>query len=196
MQWVSSGLGGYLTGRLRTKWVGTHTHEVIFRDTAHGLVTWALATVIVTGAFAFVVSSGLGTGVHAATAAVSSLTQGVSSYGIDTLFRSARVNADSLNDAHAEATRIVANGLSADRIPVADRTYLVEMVVSRPGVSPAVAQQRVEELIRQSTLAAAKAKEAADTSRKAAPEASIYTALSMLIGALIAEAYRNAENCR
>ena len=35
VQWVSSGLGGYLTGRLRTKWVGVHTHEVFFRDTAN-----------------------------------------------------------------------------------------------------------------------------------------------------------------
>ncbi len=28
VQWLSSGLGGYMTGRLRTKWVRTHTHEV------------------------------------------------------------------------------------------------------------------------------------------------------------------------
>ncbi len=47
MQWVSSAAGGYITGRLRTRWVGTHTHEVFFRDTAHGLVTWAVATVLV-----------------------------------------------------------------------------------------------------------------------------------------------------
>src|SRR6202158_4760620 len=46
VQWAASGLGGYLTGRLRTKWVGTHTHEVFFRDTAHGFLTWAVATVI------------------------------------------------------------------------------------------------------------------------------------------------------
>src|ERR1022692_2649216 len=26
-QWVASGLGGYLTGRLRTRWSGTHKHE-------------------------------------------------------------------------------------------------------------------------------------------------------------------------
>ena len=37
-QWLASGLGGYLTGRLRTKWVGLHTHEVLFRDTANGMV--------------------------------------------------------------------------------------------------------------------------------------------------------------
>src|SRR5580700_3907157 len=44
MQWLSSCAGGYITGRLRTKWAGTHSHEVFFRDTAHGLVMWAVAT--------------------------------------------------------------------------------------------------------------------------------------------------------
>src|SRR6185295_10990142 len=46
-QWLASGLGGYLTGRLRTKWVGIRTEEVFFRDTAHGFLAWALATVLV-----------------------------------------------------------------------------------------------------------------------------------------------------
>ena len=41
MQWLSAALGGYITGRLRTKWVNTHSDEVFFRDTAHGFVTWA-----------------------------------------------------------------------------------------------------------------------------------------------------------
>jgi hypothetical protein len=45
-QWISAGIGGYLAGRLRTKWVGVHTDEVFFRDTAHGFLAWSLATVI------------------------------------------------------------------------------------------------------------------------------------------------------
>ena len=45
-QWLASALGGYLTGRLRKKWVGIRTDEVIFRDTAHGFLAWALATVL------------------------------------------------------------------------------------------------------------------------------------------------------
>ena len=40
---ISSGVGGYLAGRLRTRWHGTHPHEVFFRDTAHGFLAWALA---------------------------------------------------------------------------------------------------------------------------------------------------------
>jgi hypothetical protein len=45
-QWLSAAMGGYLTGRLRVRWHGLHTDEVMFRDTAHGLLTWAAATVL------------------------------------------------------------------------------------------------------------------------------------------------------
>jgi hypothetical protein len=43
---MASSIGGSLAGRLRTKWVGVHTHEVFFRDTAHGFLAWAFATVL------------------------------------------------------------------------------------------------------------------------------------------------------
>ncbi|MEO8028503.1 MAG: hypothetical protein ABI823_18625, partial [Bryobacteraceae bacterium] len=43
---IASGLGGYLTGRLRTKWAQVHTHEVYFRDTANGFLSWAVALVV------------------------------------------------------------------------------------------------------------------------------------------------------
>ena len=48
-QWASFALGGYITGRLRVRWVSLHTDEVFFRDTAHGLLTWAISTVLVAG---------------------------------------------------------------------------------------------------------------------------------------------------
>src|SRR5665648_1158787 len=43
---LASTIGGYIAGRLRTKWVGVHTHEVFFRDTAHGFLAWGFATVL------------------------------------------------------------------------------------------------------------------------------------------------------
>lgn len=43
---MSSAVGGYLASRLRTKWTDLHTNEVFFRDSAHGLVAWAFATVL------------------------------------------------------------------------------------------------------------------------------------------------------
>jgi len=64
MQWLSAGFGGYLAGRLREKWIGLRTDEVLFRDTAHGFLAWALATVIVAALFA------IGTGIAGTTAAV------------------------------------------------------------------------------------------------------------------------------
>ncbi len=49
MQWISSAVGGYLAGRMRTRWHGLHTDETFFRDTAQGLITWSVATMIVAG---------------------------------------------------------------------------------------------------------------------------------------------------
>src|SRR5882724_8148664 len=63
VQWLSAALGGYLTGRLRTKWVRVHTHEVFFRDTAHGLLAWAVATIIAVGFLASATSAVIGGGV-------------------------------------------------------------------------------------------------------------------------------------
>ena len=61
-QIAASGLGGYLVGRLRTRWTDVQADEVYFRDTAHGLVTWSIATllaaVVFTGSLATVVSGG------------------------------------------------------------------------------------------------------------------------------------------
>jgi hypothetical protein len=50
IQIVAAGIGGYLAGRLRTKWTAIHTDEVYFRDTAHGFLVWAVA-VVITAAF-------------------------------------------------------------------------------------------------------------------------------------------------
>src|SRR4051812_11609154 len=49
VQWVSAAVGGYLTGRLRKRWAGVHTHEAFFRDTAHGFIAWSAATMITAG---------------------------------------------------------------------------------------------------------------------------------------------------
>jgi hypothetical protein len=49
MQWVSSSVGGYLAGRMRSRWHGLHSDETFFRDTAQGLITWSVATMIVAG---------------------------------------------------------------------------------------------------------------------------------------------------
>ena len=46
---LASALGGYIGGRLRTKWVSLETDEVAFRDTAHGFLTWAVSILLTAG---------------------------------------------------------------------------------------------------------------------------------------------------
>ncbi len=42
-QVIASGMGGYLAGRLRTRWTDAPRDEVYFRDTVHGFLAWAVA---------------------------------------------------------------------------------------------------------------------------------------------------------
>jgi hypothetical protein len=124
VHWVSAGMGGYITGRLRTKWVGLHTHEVFFRDTANGFVTWALATIVGAVFLASAASSVISGGVHAAATIGSGAAQAagqvasgaaqgaahpgamsaiVSGYDVDSLFRSANPTAGGTSGANAGA---------------------------------------------------------------------------------------------
>lgn len=68
-QLAASGLGGYLAGRLRSRWTAVHTDEVYFRDTAHGFLSWAVATLVTAAFLASSISAIIGTGVQAAGAA-------------------------------------------------------------------------------------------------------------------------------
>ena len=96
-QWIASGVGGYLAGRLRTKWVSVHDHEVFFRDTAHGFITWAVATIVTAVILASSVGSLVGAGTQAASLTVASAAHGAgeaasqaldpNSYFVDRLFR-------------------------------------------------------------------------------------------------------------
>lgn len=65
-QLAASGMGGYLAGRLRTRWTSTHTDEVYFRDTAHGFLAWAIATLVTAALLTSTIGSILGTGANAA----------------------------------------------------------------------------------------------------------------------------------
>jgi hypothetical protein len=198
VQWFSSGLGGYVAGRLRTKWANTHTHEVFFRDTAHGFITWAVGTILVAGFLASAVGSAIGGGVHTAATVASGAAQGaatsqtgssLAAYDMDLLFRtpqSGGPSTASAADTRAEAARILANGIAAGDVPSADRAYLAELVAARTGISPDDAQKRVDTAIAQAKATDVKARQAADAARKATSEASIFTALSMLVGAFIA----------
>ena len=190
IQWLSAGVGGYVTGRLRTKWVGTHTHEVFFRDTAHGFIAWAVATLLVTSTLASGASSLLGAGARASGVAVGTLAANAASagainnirpYDLDVLFRtSAGMEAKpGATGAREETGHILTRGLVTGDVPAADRTYLAQLIAAQTGASEADAQRRVDDGITQM-------KAAADAARRSSEMTTILTALAMVVGAFIA----------
>jgi hypothetical protein len=195
-QWVSAGMGGYVAGRLRIRWVGTHTHEVFFRDTAHGLVTWALAVVLTAAAAITSFDSLIGSGLHAvsespatmAERALSASSSPAAAYRLDVLFRttSPAPSTSGTGDPRLEAGHILADALVAGGVPDTDRSYLADLVAARTGISQAEAQKRVNDFVAGAMEAEMKARASADAARKALMQASIYTALSLLVGAFIA----------
>ncbi len=200
VQWVSAFFGGYLAGRLRPSLTDVHTDEVAFRDTATGFVSWAVATlfvvaVVASGATSAVSGIGRAAGTMVASVAGGAAQGGAqaaatpgtpSGYLLDSLFRPTQPNPqDNTTDAKAEAGRILATGATGN-ISQADHDYLAQLVASHTGLSPADAGKRVDDVIAQERQVVEKAKEAADKARKAAAAFSIYTAVSMLIGAFIA----------
>lgn len=201
VQWVSAGVGGYLTGRLRTKWAGIHTNEVYFRDTAHGFVAWALATLFVAAVLGSAVSSTIHAGVQAAsnvasgaasaaTAAASSNSSDTSvSYFVDSLLRPttpASATPERAGDASAEVSRILLNSAATGTLPPEDRTYLDQLVAARSGLNEPDAKARVDAVLARADAAKNSAAEAADSARKAAAAAAFMAAFSLLLGAFIA----------
>jgi hypothetical protein len=198
VQWLSSAAGGYLAGRLRTKWVGLHTDEVFFRDTAHGFMAWALATVLVVLFASSAVSSAVstagraisGTGSAMAGAAQAAASQpDQAGYFLDVLFRKDQPDTSTApQDARMEASRIVAKAVANGNLDAGDRTYLAKLIAARTGVSQQDAEKRIDDVMTQIKAAEEKAKQGADAARKASASASFFLFFSMLIGAFIAAA--------
>ncbi len=206
VQWLSSALGGYLTGRLRTKWVGVHTDEVFFRDTAHGFLSWALATVVVAGLAGSAFTSLAGSGVQAVSSAASTATVAGAaasaggntsgpdldtSYFTDALLRPQDMRARAETDdaaASAEVSRILMNGAVQGEVPEPDKAYLATLVASRAGLTPEEARARVDGVLKRIEDAKIAAQQAADEARKAAATTALLGAASLLVGAFIASA--------
>jgi hypothetical protein len=136
---IASALGGYLAGRLRVRWVSTQLDEVYFRDTAHGFLAWAIATLVTASLLTSVISSIVsgaaqaGASVAGGAAAIANdasqqesnnSNSGTSelSYFVDTLFRK-DANTASANDSVAATSNISPTGSSASQAEVA-RIYM------------------------------------------------------------------------
>jgi len=204
MQLAASVLGGYIAGRLRTKWVSLRTDEVAFRDTAHGFLAWAVATLLtaalLTSTMSAIVSGGVQAGAKvaggaaggASAAATGSATSGDAASGgnymIDSMFRSTKggKGQSSPEEANAEVGRIFANAATTGKLPEEDARYAAQVVSQRAGISQQEAERRVNDTYAQIEKKKQEAKEAADKARKASAAASLLLFVSLLIGAFVA----------
>lgn len=81
-QFAASAMGGYLAGRLRTKWILVHSDEIYFRDTAHGFLAWALATLVTAAFLTSAIGTIVGQGAEAGAKVVGATAAGVGAAGV------------------------------------------------------------------------------------------------------------------
>jgi hypothetical protein len=205
-QIIASGMGGYIAGRLRVKWANMHGDEVYFRDTAHGFLAWAVATLVaatlVASSLGSIVSGGAQAGASAVSGIAGAATQAAGSaasnsgedsgYFIDTLFRDSRSASVSDDAAHGVVFRIFAKTLNSKdgQLSAQDRTYLAQLIAQRTNLSQADAQARVDQVYGQARQAVedakTAAKNAADTAAKVAAYTSLWMFVALLCGAFFA----------
>lgn len=196
-QFAAAGIGGYMAGRLRAKWPSVHGDEVHFRDTAHGLLAWAVATLITVAVLAGGVRAVLGGAIDAGAAAAPVAAAATSraalrspnDYFADLMLRAA--GADTATDTQrAEVSRLLGADLAAGSMGADDRSYLGQLIAKRSGVSQADAERRVDEIYSRATVATndakAKAMAAADEARKQGGHAALWMFVALLLGAFVA----------
>jgi hypothetical protein len=182
MAMLASTIGGYLAGRLRSRWSGVHGDEVFFRDTAHGFMSWACAIVL----SAAVLGTAATTIVGGAAAGLAQRNDGgpAATY-VDELFRPA-AGAPAANQAtadpatRAEVTRLLTKSFrdKVDLTP-ADRTYLSQVVATRTGLAQPDADKRVNDVLTH-------AKSDLDKARSAAAKLALWLTAALFAGALAA----------
>ncbi|AKU20474.1 hypothetical protein MJ904_24195 [Massilia sp. MB5] len=204
MQLAASAIGGYVAGRLRVKWAGIHGDEVHFRDTAHGLLAWAVATLLTAGllagsmraALSGAIDSGAVIGNVASTAVAAEKPKpgtgqafNAIDYYSDITLRSA--NGTPSSDAErAEITRIFSAALASGGLAPSDRTYLAQTIARRSALTQPDAERRVDEIYSRAASstanAKAKAMQAADAARKTAAHSALWMFVALLAGAFVA----------
>lgn len=208
-QVVAYGMGGYLAGRLRTRWLSVHSDEVYFRDTAHGFLTWAVASLATAILLTSVIGSIVGAGLKSApvilgeNSTMLNPTSDAMNYFVGGLFRkntdtqsAVKAAENSPSDAFTAANRnnevatIFANSVGRGDLPQEDVAYVGQLISERTGLSQIDAQKRVIETYStlQTNLRKAEltAKEAADKARKASAYATLWLFISLLMGAFVA----------
>jgi hypothetical protein len=175
---VSCGLGGYIAGRLRTKWVTVHTDEVFFRDTAHGFLVWAVSLVVTAAFLTSAATAMVGAEARNNSRSENAATN-VNSYYVDSLFRSSQPASPNEAQARAEANVIFVHALAERQLNQDDKTYLDESVAKNTGLSVPEADKRVTEVFERD-------QEAAEVARKAVAHSLYWLFVALLLGAFVA----------
>ena len=211
-QLLASALGGYLAGRLRTKWTEVHTNEVFFRDTAHGFLSWAVASLATAALLSSVIGSILGGGVQvgasmvggvantAGTAAGAAASSGLvqrgdldpMGYFVDSLFSrdgattdvaGATGSASSMDI--AEVSRIFTSVSRSEPLPQEDIRYVGQIVAQRTGLSQQEAEKRVTDAYARAQAKVGGAQVAAREAADTARTAFATSALWLVVSLLI-----------
>jgi hypothetical protein len=182
---LSSSIGGHLAGRLRTRWIGVHSDEVYFRDTAQGFIAWALASVLgavlLASPAGSLISGGASGATQGATAAASR--SGPMDGYLDTLLRPDNPTSQAAgngNETRGEMLRLFTSSFrNGGELKPADRDYVAKVVAARTGLSRADADKRVNEVVTQ-------VKTDLDAARKATAQLAFWLTASLLVGAFCA----------
>jgi len=152
---MASGLGGFIAGRLRTRWVGLHSDETYFRDSAHGFLAWAFAAVLMAAVAALGATSLIGGAAKGAASNPGLVPD--SSYYTDMLFRSDKPDAGqpapNAQSSNNEVGRILGRSLtSGGSLSAPDRTYVAQRVAARTGLPQDQAERRFDEVVTQAKI--------------------------------------------
>lgn len=183
--------GGYIAGRMRTRWADTPQHEIDFRDGLHGALVWAVGIVIGAALFMATVGAVARTGAEVAGKTAASVASSTASMDVvlDSMLRpaaaapapnqqaaanAARPPAANAETARATVGRIVANSVATGTLTPENKAYLTQLVSQQTGLSPQEAETRVNNAI-------TAAREAADKARRATILTGLVTAISLIV---------------
>ena len=175
-QLASAGVGGYLAGRLRTKWQGVHTDEVYFRDTAHGFLSWALATIGMVILAGSVLSSAI-TGVGKAAGAVASGAAQVAGGAVSAVGSAVGTVGGAAGSAATAALTGAVGAATGQAIGDNDLTYWINSMLRQGGPTEAQKQEVADKAQEVASDVQQKAQRVARQARSAAEDAQEITGI-------------------
>ena len=215
MQLVSAALGGFVGGRLRTRWTAS-ADEVYFRDTAHGLLVWAVATLLMAIMFTSAATSAIGGAAKAgaaatgaaATAGVAATATGAAALARDDSRNTGSLGGNGARDSYyadlmlrpdkgaassepvdaqtrAEFGRLISTAVARGNVSQADSDYMARTIAARTGISQTEAEQRVKSVMTQVRQEAAEAEQKFKAAADQARKAAAHLSLWMVVSLFV-----------